>query len=320
MDEPGSTDPGYAACGRASRALKLAPYAISVVLLVTIALYSDGFRVATRARWDWLALAVAMSLGVNIGLAAFKLWVLLRAYGLPVALGRVVRMIAGLLPATFFMPFQSGHLLYPAALKGGEAIDTVVAFECIAFDKYLTLMGTFVLVLAGWLLLPGGHFLKVFWVPLAAVAAVSTLWLGRPIRAVMRRLKILRERSMVLDHPLGTPRKLALLGMAAVYQATDMTTMYLACRALGIDIDPMLVFGAFPVLLLLTYAPVTISGLGVREPLVALFFAGAMKPDLGIGVGLLIDLVEYAIPALVGIVALPPLLRALRASFGRTHP
>ena len=82
----------------------------------------------------------------------------------------------------------------------------------------------------------------------------------------------------------------------------------------------MLVFGAFPVLLLLTYAPVTISGLGIREPLVALFFAGAMKPDLGIGVGLLIDLVEYAIPALVGIVALPPLLRALRASFGRTPP
>jgi uncharacterized membrane protein YbhN (UPF0104 family) len=299
--------------------LKLVPYGITLVLLVGIALHSDGFSVASKARWDYLAAAIVLSLLLNVGLASVKLWALMRAFGLSIPLGRVVRMIMGLLPATFFMPFQSGHVLYAVALQGEEQVDTVAAIETIAFDKYLTLMGTFVLVFVGWCLLPSGHFLAQPWIPIAAAAGVATLWLGRPIRALIRRVRFLRDRSMMVERSLGTPRKLGLLAMATVYQASDVATMWFACRALGIEIDALLLVGVFPVVLLLSYLPVTISGLGIREPLVAMFYAGTLTRGQGIGAGLLIDLVEYVVPALFGILALPALLRALRGSFARTH-
>lgn len=319
MEERPGDDPPLAAGRRPPRALKWVPYGITLILLVGISLYSDGFEVAFKARWDYLAAAVVLSLLLNVGLASVKLWALLRAFGLSIPLGRVTGMIMGLLPATFFMPFQSGHLLYAVALRGEKQVDTITAVETIAFDKYLTLLGTFVLVFLGWFLLPGGHFLARPWIPVAAAAAISTLWLGRPLRALWRRIPFLRDHSMMVERSLGTPRKLGLLAMATAYQASDVATMWFACRALGIEIDALLLAGVFPIVLLLSYLPVTISGLGVREPLVAMFYAGVMSRGQGIGAGLLIDLVEYVAPALFGILALPSLLRALRGSFARPH-
>ncbi len=302
---------------RWSRVLHLVPYGITLILLVAIARYSDGFAVSFRARWEYLAVAVALSLLLNIGVASIKLWFLLKAFDLQIPLGRVVRMIMGLLPITFFMPLQSGLVLGALALRGDGGVDTVSAVETITFDKYLTLLGTFVLVFVGWFLLPADHFLVLFWIPYAAAAGVATLWLGRPLRALWRRLPFLRDHSMMLGRSLGTPRKLGLLALATVYQASDVVSMWLICRALGIEIDTMLLVGVFPVVLLLSYVPISVSGLGVREPLVALFYGGAMSREQGIGSGLLIDLIEYVAPALFGILALPWLLRSLRASFAR---
>lgn len=312
MEERLDAAPPSAACRRSPRALKLVPYGITLILLVAISLYSDGFEVAIKARWDYLAVAIVLSLLLNVGLASVKLWALLRAFKLSIPLGRVTRMIMGLLPASFFMPFQSGHVLYALALQGEEQVDTVAAIETIAFDKYLTLLGTLLLVFVGWFLLPGGHFLAKPWIPIAAAAGVATLWLGRPLRALFRRVRFMRDHSMMVERSLGTPRKLGLLALATVYQASDVATMWFACRALGIEIDALLLAGVFPVVLLLSYLPVSVSGLGVREPLVAMFYAGTLTHGQGIGAGLLIDLVEYVIPALFGILALPSLLRAFR--------
>ena len=95
------------------------------------------------------------------------------------------------------------------------------------------------------------------------------------------------------------------------YQSSDSLSAWLACVALGLQVDPSWVFGAFPMALLLSYLPLTFSGFGVREPATAWALGAALTWDQGVWVGAMVDGLEYVAPALAGTVALPWLLRKM---------
>jgi uncharacterized membrane protein YbhN (UPF0104 family) len=295
---------------------RFTPFLVSVVLLTALATQTNGFRDLLNVRWELVLAAVAQSLVLNIFLAAFKLWLLMRYLDIDVPYLRILRLILGLLATTFFTPFQTGHVLYGLALKRLEDVKTFEAFECVAYDKFLTLLGSMVLIAVGWLFVPADHILAPWWIPALAVAAIASLFLIRCIKPLLLRVRSLRQHSKLLARPLSIRRKVVLLGLATAYQATDSISMLFACWALGVDVNLGVLLAVSQVVLLLSLAPFGVSGLGIRESLMAFFFLGTLSLDQGIAAGLVVDFTEYVVPAIVGSIVLPSILKELRRRRG----
>lgn len=295
----------------ARNSLRYLPLLGSAVLLILIVRNFNGYGLLTSINLPLLLLALGISLFLNLFFASFKWWLVIISSGIKARFSEILKLLAGLLPATFFAPFQSGHLLYALGLRNAKKVSTFRAFECVAYDKWLSLVGTFLLIALGQVIIPGDHALSHPLILLASVAVVLIFFADRLVFRLLGRFRYFRQRSFFLQHPMGIWRKLGLLLCALVYQCSDTISMYFACLGLGLEINPKLLFGAFPVILLLTYLPVSISGFGVRENLIVFFFASALTYDQAISSGLVVDLLEYIAPALFGIMALPHTLRIL---------
>lgn len=295
----------------ASRVGRYVPLVVSVVLLAAVAWQFDGWHLFRSANLVILLAALALSLLLNTGLAAFKWWLVVRESGVNISYREVYRLVLGLLSVTFFAPFQSGHLLYAVALRRHAGVPRFHALEAVAYDKWLSLVGTFALIALGQLILPDDHDLKHPLILIGGAGVVLVYFGDRLLFKLLGRWSFFRERSQFLQRPISLPRKLVLLLLATVYQCSDTFSMYLACLALGLDIAPEVVFGAYSLVLLLTYAPISISGFGVRENLIAFFFAGELTYNRAVASGFLVDFLEYVVPALFGAAMLPGMLRLL---------
>lgn len=291
-----------------NRLLQGLPLAISLGLLALIAVRFEGYGIFAEANVALFLGALVVSLSIATALGAWKWWRVVQHCGIEATYGEIWGLWTGLLPATFVAPFQSGHLLYVVAIQRAKDLPLVRATECVAYDKWLSLIGTFVLIGVGWFFLPADHVLHHVAVPLVAWGAVGFFAVDHLAFGLLARIPALRETSTLLQRPIALVPKLRLLGLATLYQASDTISMYLGCRALGLDVDPGLIAGAFPVILLLTYVPISFSGFGVRENLVVVFFGASLTYDEAIAAGLTVDFLEYVGPAIFGVVALPYLI------------
>jgi uncharacterized membrane protein YbhN (UPF0104 family) len=262
----------------------------------------------------YLLPALFFTFALNIFLGAYKWRLVMALSDIRMSYREVLRIWLGLLGMTFFMPFQSGHILYALALKKAKNLGYVESFESAGYDKYLSLVGTFGLIAVGQFFLAPEHPLARPWILYGALAVlVFYLFDSLALRALST-IDFIRERSRLIKRDCGPAKKLYLLLVAMVYQSSDVITFYLACRCLGISFESFSPVAAFPVILLLTYIPVTFSGIGAREGLLALLLAGSLAYDQAIAVGLIIDFVEYVSPAVIGLIFLPPLIKKLAIS------
>lgn len=291
------------------------PLLVSAVLLGLILYGFDGWALLQRVDLSLLSLALALALVLDTGIGALKWWWILRRLQQAVPLTTVWRVWTGLLPLTLFAPFQSGHALYPVALARASRIDPVVATESVLYDKGLSLVSTLALIAVGQALLPSGHPLVQPWIAVVALMGVSLWFFDRPARALLahvgRYAPSIAARSQVLKHPLPVGDKVGLLLLGMVYQSSDSLSVWLGVAALGLDLPAELAFGAYPLALLMSYAPITFAGFGLREPAAAFALGTALTWDEGLVAGVLVDGLEYVGPALFGLCCLPWLLPRL---------
>ncbi len=290
---------------------KLLPLVVSCGLLVLIATQFDGFALLTTVDLPLLAAGTALAIFIDTTIGAWKWWRVIGLAGLDLSFGRVWRLWTGLLPATFLAPFQSGHLLYAVALQRAAGIGFVRSLETVAYDKYLSLVGTFFWIGVGQLILPADHALAHPLIAAGAFAVIAFYAVDLRLLGHLARVPFIGSRTALLRLGIGPRDKIELLAIAIVYQSSDLISLWIASHCLAIEPDPIVLFGAFPVVLLLTYAPISVSGFGVREGLIALFLGDLLGNDGAIACGLLVDWMEYVGPAIFGVVALPYLLRVL---------
>lgn len=297
---------------RAAERMRAAlPLLVSATLLALIATRFDGWHTLADLDLGWLALGLAIAFALDIVLGGVKWWFVVNSSGVALPLRRAVTLWAGLMPATFFTPFQSGHLLFAVTLGRAKSLSPVRALEVAGYDKWATLHGTFALILIGQLLLPAGHDFAHPAITACAVVALLIFAADQQLLRVLGRWKRFREASQLLHNPITPGRKLTILLLATAYQASDSVSMLIAVAALGAHVDPLVVFGAFPLVLLVSYVPITFSGFGVREPTIAAIFSASLSFDEAIACGLLVSLLEYVWIALIGVIGLPALIRVL---------
>jgi hypothetical protein len=288
--------------------------ALTVALLVVVWGLSDGLAALELAQWPWLGVAVVFSIILNGLLGAHKWARSIALLGMEVPRRVIWRLWIGLLPVTFFAPFQSGHALYGVALWRATGTHPLRAAECVVYDKVATLVGSCLLVAIGQTLLPAS---SPAWNPLIALgcAAVVVLFLwDSALRRLLERAPLIRAHSTFATAGVSLRGRIELLILAAVYQSSDVITGILAARALGLDVDLWVVAGAMPLVMLLSYVPITISGFGARDLLAVVLLADVMGAEPATAIGFVINVVEYVVPALFGLVALRATVRVLRSA------
>ena len=288
--------------------LGLLPIAVSVALLVVLIGETDARDLLMEADWRWLLVALAVSFVIVQFFGAWKWRFLMQSMGIDAPYWMVFRIWFGL-AITLFMPLQSGHIIYAMALKRATNIKFVEAFECVFYDRYLTLVGTFAWIVIGQAFIDPTHALASPWVLLGSVGVLAFYILDSVLMSALGRFQIFRRHSRLIRNRWGLKRKLQLLLAAMVYQSSDLISVYFACLVLGLVVDPMVILSVLPVVVLLSFVPITFSGFGAREGLIALFMSMQVTESQGVALGLISNFVEYLAPAVLSLLVLRGLLK-----------
>lgn len=283
--------------------LRLFPLFISATLLYLILSSFSGYGLLKEINILPFVLAVILALSINFFLGAFKWKRVLALSDIRLKYVETLRIWLGLYPITFIMPFQTGHVLYALAIKEAKNLGYLEAFESVAYDKYLNLVATFALIFIGQFLISEGHPLNLWWIKAGSGCVVLFYLLDELVIGWFSRFEVIQKRSRLIYKKTSILNKISLLAMAIFYQSTDVISMYMACLCLGVHLPFTTIIGIFPLILLLSYIPVTFSGFGAREGLIVIWLGGGlMTHNQSIASGLLVDFFEYIAPAVVGLV------------------
>jgi len=293
------------------RLTRFVPVLISIALLAVLLSHFEGFDLLLGIHVPLFALAVVISLALNAFVGAYKWRSVMGLSDIRAGYWEIWRLWLGLYPITFIMPFQSGHVLYAVALKKAKNVSYFAAFESVAYDKYLNVVATVALIGLGQIFIDPTHMLSNIWIALGALAVIAFYLADRHVIRALSSLEFVQRRSRLFQGDKSLGKKIYLLILATIYQSTDVISMFLACRCLGIDVSFLSIFGIFPIVHLLSYVPLTFMGFGAREGLIVLTMGGLLTYDQSVASGLLVNLLEYVVPALFGLVALVPTYRVL---------
>lgn len=229
----------------------------------------------------WLVVVAGFVIGH--ALAAFKWRILLRAIGVGVPVGEILRAHAAGLFANLCLP----------SLIGGDVVRAILVshsqrgIERVALagltDRINDTLSLLILAGVGALLVPHPPdagvlrflLLAAVLLPVGAVSAVVVLlWI--PTGRLPRKLAGLHEKLRDGLRNLGRAPAAALVAgsMSIGIQALFVGLNVMLARAMGIDIAVAIWFLAWPLAKLFALAPVSLGGIGVRE----IALAGLLAP------------------------------------------
>ncbi|MBP7125135.1 flippase-like domain-containing protein [Myxococcota bacterium] len=289
------------------------PWVVTVVLaLALLAQIGPDLRDFLSLRWGWVGSALTVSVVGNVFLASVKLWLLMRWTAVhSLGLWGTHRMILGLLAATFFAPFQSGHVLYVAALGRLARIPLGRALEIIVLDKWLTVCATAAWMAVGGVFVPEGPLPGGPWWTAAALGVATSPWWLRVLRPIGLRIPRLAATFRLVSNPISPGRVVVLMLLAVLYQSTDILATWMGSRALGAEVSWTTAMAVVPPVIFASWMPLSVSGIGIRERALAFLLGSGTEWHEGLQMGVLVDFTEYLAPALLGLWALPSLLRRL---------
>ena len=263
--------------------VRLAYFATALALL---------FATIPPLAWRWRLLLRAR--GIDDGLR----W-LMRAYLVSYAAGQVLPTSLGG-DATRIYETTRRH---PG--RGGAVAGSVL------LERVLGGFATLVLAAVGFVLAYGQYDVGAYlWVELAFVVAAALasvvlfsrrarpllarfvpvlrrVWLERPVRAVYEEMHAYRNDRRVLGIAFT-----ATLGL----QAVRVMTIWLAAKAVGVDLSPRPFFVMGPLLFLVMLVPFTINGFALRETFFVSFLGKlGVDPDAAFATGFLFFLLSTAL-------------------------
>ncbi|MFT5432710.1 MAG: hypothetical protein ACI9OJ_003412, partial [Myxococcota bacterium] len=225
-------------------------------------------------------------------------------------------------PLKIVIPFKGGEAFRALWLKRREGIEIVSGAASILFDMFLVAIGQLSFLCVGLAML--GSEPKHLIIPATLLSLIAAGLTSRRLQhfglwvagAISTKLGALVEQLAhgFLRFPLGTKLKLVLFSYLVEF--SEIFSMFLCARALGVDLPLGVVLLNMPIVMGITLIPVTISGLGTRELAIITLFAGYASPEALASVALLFTAVEFILPALVGCGFLSPFLGQLAEKSG----
>jgi glycosyltransferase 2 family protein len=295
-----------------TRLFNLARILISVALLVWVLSRAGLAELAAAARAADLRLyALALALAVaGIFIRAARWHGLLRAVGARVAYGRTVYLyFIGAFFNTFLPTGFGGDVV--RVLEIGEGATSAQAAGTALVDRLTGFIMLFVLALAAlpwaYALLPGNLAVIIGLLALGVLAGSALLFEGRLIRRLTgwlpRAISPAGDawigRTYAVITACGWRGILGALAWSLVFNLQLILANVLVARALGLAVSPWVFFAFVPVTTAALLAPISISGLGVREGLYVLLFG-----QVGVGQteAVALSLAVYSLDVAMGLI------------------
>jgi glycosyltransferase 2 family protein len=258
----------------------------------------------------WLIAAVLVA-ATNVTLGAARWRLTLTALGSPLPLGRAIRLVwAGLFFNTFLPTGVVGD-----ALRGGwtaERSDRARAYWSVMLDR-VTALGALMLLAAVGLSLPGARELPAAPSLLAACAALGlpallVLALPDQLARLIARFAGARVRRALegrVTHPPPAGPRCQAFALAFGLHLLVVLDVALLVRAAHLEVPWAVLLAVVPAMVVASYLPVSISGIGVREVALVELFGQAGVPAAGaLTVSLLIFAISIALSLVGGLVYL----------------
>lgn len=228
-----------------------------------------------------------------------------------------IRLGAG--PIRFAVPGKFGELIKPIYLQKHHGLPFVQGTSSLVLDKMFNFWGVMFFLFLG---IPFfSHDVPQIAIALPVLSVVGPVALWRFRRALYRVAQRVHGKlhkfmtDLLSAFEVIPPQSQAfLMAYSVVFQATELITFFLVCRAVGIappvPFHDCMVF--VPLVIIVSQIP-TWSGIGVREFAVTalLLRSGYGSEAQALCAGLLLSMVEYIFPAAIGIPALPAFLKSL---------
>jgi uncharacterized membrane protein YbhN (UPF0104 family) len=295
---------------------------LSTILKVTVTLLGLGYvllnvplqniqEAIVDVQWGWLALAFVLATA-SLALRAYRWLLLLRGLDVPISFGRLVELY---FVGNFFNAFLPSGF-------GGDAVRIVeiardvptnIAAGTVIVDRLTGLLMLFVMALAALPFRPSDFPQDLFWL----ITAVSVIGLTGGI--------ILLEGSLIRRFGGWLPAKLSPVGSGpiakllqavqgcgrrAIFGALAVSTIfnlllvswwYLVGLSIGLEVSFFYYLLVVPIMSVALLVP-SVSGLGVREYLAPLLFAGA---SVEAGSAVALSLLVFAIMRLSSLLGAP---------------
>jgi hypothetical protein len=259
----------------------------------------------------WVILGASLlAMSEEILLGPYKWSRVVSALGTPMSYREAVLARLGSQPIRLLMPLKSGEGACVLYLRRVRGMAVAPATSTVLFEKVVNLWATVFLLSLGLGLNEGG----VLWVAAPVVAVLP--FLRAPWRAVSvwlaPRGRFGGFAARLLDAFVVLPAKeLALqLPMALAFTGLEVVNSWWILTVLGVAAPFSYVLLVVPLSYFANNIPVTVAGIGVREALFVVAFAGMALPAECLAAGVAVTTIEYIVPTLVGLLLLRRFLAA----------
>ncbi|MDP8223875.1 MAG: lysylphosphatidylglycerol synthase transmembrane domain-containing protein [Candidatus Lernaella stagnicola] len=264
-----------------------------------------------QLRLETILAALALSTFFNALVYADRWRMALRHLDITPRLGTIVRVFVATGPFRLLLPNQTGELAAGAMLAGYADIPIGPTISTQIYNKYLTLLATFLLLAVGVLAGAPTHLNFLRWVAgftiavLGAFFVLETKWGRRLFIGIAKEFGRTPGRVMLAllsaFERLSPLAKLKLLAYTIVFQASEIVVCYLLFRDLGIELPLGQLIAYVQLMILAAALPISFAGTGTREGVALLLLAPVAGRDVAVAAGLAYSFFEYLWPLLMGL-------------------
>ncbi len=263
----------------------------------------------------FLSLAIFISFFNNIFLTA-NIWKhILKYLGCGISLKEAVFVRMASYSFKVLFPMKSGELVKALYLKKQKNFPLKKGFASILFDIILGMCALLSLAFVGVI------FLKINLVNIPFIIITGLIFsfiiffclkvTKNFIFPIVKKVHIKFYNTLkwlFAFERIDSKKQSYFILYAFLIQLIVLANYYILSIALNLNIPFSRIILFFPLIVIISLVPITISGLGIRESLIILFFSEFASFQSLLSFGILISFVEYILPALVGLLFVKPFL------------
>lgn len=298
---------------------------LTVVVLVLVGVWKDVRLEELAEHWraadrGILFLAIAFSVPFRALIGSHKLWLILRVMKAKISYLDTVRVVMGMGPLQLVLPLKGGEVVAVVFFWRHSRMPLGNASGALVFDRGLNFAAAGIWLLIGLVLSPAAASIRHATPMLALTSVLFLMLLATPLHdgiiGLARRLhpKVggLVLGALVPWREQTAGRKLMLLGYGMLIVLRPIVVVFLLFKAFHQSPDLADVLICTTLSIFAGQVPGPLMGIGPREGVIL----GLARADLGgsavaLSVGLLLSLVVYVVPMLVGLPWVPWLMRRL---------
>ncbi len=277
----------------------------------------DIVRVLTKVKLSPILLAILLSIISNIFLSAHKWQLSLKILKCYLPLKEAIFIRFGSYPIKFVLPLKSGELIKAIYLKRKGKLSFKNGVSSIIFNEFSAFIALLFFLFFGLVLNKSSlgivfFFFLIIIIPLFFLRVKKIqAFVYSFLRKIHYKLYKTIRGFVIIFEKASLKKSIKLILYSILIAGLILLEYYLLFKSIGVSVPASVIILFMPIIILVSHIPITISGFGIREASVMLLFSQYASKEALLSAGLLISLVDYIVPAILGLFFLNSFLKKI---------